>query len=113
MAGDWLRGPWQLAVGNIDMAVSKTSPGAYALGHSDGSTFYISYVGRSDGNVNKRLKDHVGKYQHFKYEYFPSPKAAFDKECELFHAFGETALDNKVHPDRPENSGWKCPFCKN
>jgi hypothetical protein len=39
-------------------------------------------------------------------------KAAFEKECHLFHDFGETSLDNKIHPARPSGSNWKCPRCR-
>jgi hypothetical protein len=63
--------------------------------------------------VNGRLKNWIGgRYPYFKFDYFGSAKAAFEKECHLFHDFGETSLDNKVHPTGPENSNWKCPRCR-
>ena len=91
-----------------------TAPGAYALGRVNGDTFYVDYVGRSDSDLNDRLKDWTDSsvYTHFKYGFFQSAKAAFDKECALFHDFGETAkLHNSIHPDRPSGSGWKCLRC--
>lgn len=36
-------------------AVGETSPGNYALGYLDGSTFAVFYVGRSDSDVNASL----------------------------------------------------------
>jgi len=108
-----LRGPYPLDEQTIDRVVTETSSGAYALGKTKDTTFYIKYVGRSDDDVNGRLKDHVGEYEQFKYEYYPSAKAAFEKECQLWHDFGEPegTLDNKSHPDRPDGTGWKCPRC--
>jgi hypothetical protein len=104
-----LNGPYPLTDDDINKNVTRTSPGAYALGYSANGSFYIDYVGRSDGDVNKRLHDHVGKYRQFKFDYFGSAKAAFQKECHLYHDF--TPKDNKAHPARPTNSGWSCPVC--
>ena len=113
MASSGLKGPHTLSADGVDRAVTKTSAGAYALGCVDTqNTFAISYVGRSDNDIGKRLKDHIGKYKQFKFDYFGSPKAAFEKECNLYHDFGETALDNNIHPARPADSDWKCPRCK-
>lgn len=109
MASTGLRGPFPLTQNGIDSNVKKTSAGAYALGKVENGTFYIRYVGRSDNDVNDRLHDHVGKYSRFKYEYYGSAKAAFEKECRLYHDFKPT--NNKVHPSRPAGSGWKCPRC--
>jgi hypothetical protein len=110
MATSGLSGPHALTNKGIDDAVTQTSAGAYALGRSDSNTFYISYVGRSDSDLNARLKNHVGNYTQFKFGYLGSPKAAFEKECNLYHDFNPP--DNSIHPDRPKNSGWKCPRCK-
>ena len=111
MAATGLHGPFRLDQTSINNQVTHTSPGAYALGRHVGDTFYVDYVGRSDSDLASRLSDWVGNYQYFKFGYFASPKAAFEKECHLFHDFGETALDNKVHPARPAGSGWRCPRC--
>lgn len=88
-----------------------TGPGAYALGRQVGETFYVDYVGRSDADLNGRLKDWVSsKYTHFKHGFLETAKAAFEHECKMFHDFGGTAkLDNKVHPARPQGTNPKCP----
>jgi hypothetical protein len=104
-----LRGPFALTVDGINTAVKSTSSGAYALGYSKDNTFYVDYVGRSDSDVANRLKNHVGSYKQFKYEYYGSARAAFDKECRLYHDFKPG--NNKIHPDRPNGSGWSCPVC--
>jgi len=103
----------------IDQMVKKKSPGVdvpgvYVLDKSSTAPFHVDYVGRSDDDLNARLKTHVGSvYKYFKFDYATSPKNAFEKECELYHDFGgpQGKLDNKVHPDRPAGSGWKCPKC--
>lgn len=113
MASLGMEGPFDLTNESIDRNITKTSAGNYALGYVTDGTFYVRYVGRSDTDVNKRLKDHVGKHKSFKYSYASSPKAAFEKECNNFHDFGEEKkLENDIHPDRPKNSDWKCPRCK-
>lgn len=114
MASLGMNGPYDLATAEVDMVVTKTSPGNYALGYvNDKKTFIVQYIGRSDSDVNGRLKAWVGKkYKKFKYSYASSAKAAFEKECDNYHDFGESdELDNSSHPDRPDGSGWKCPRC--
>jgi hypothetical protein len=111
MASSGLQGPFALNDTTIDKVVTKTSAGAYALVWADANgTFHISYVGRSDGDVNKRLHDHAGKYAQFKCDYFGSSKSAFEKECNLYHDFNPP--DNTVHPARPSGSSWTCPRCR-
>jgi len=108
-----LRGPYALDNKIIDQVITRTSAGAYALGKVSDETFCVSYVGRSDDDINDRLKKWVGgKYSEFKFEYYASPKAAFEKECNLYHDFGENRkLDNDVHPKRPDGTNWQCPRC--
>lgn len=109
MKSSGLYGPYTLSEQSITNNVTHTSPGAYALGETREGTFYISYVGRSDCDVADRLQDHVGKYEQFKYGYLDSAKAAFEKECRLYHDFEPP--DNKVHPARPQNANWVCLVC--
>jgi len=114
MASLGMQGSYALDLSTIDQQVTKKSPGNYALGYLKDSTFYVQYVGRADIDINARLKQHVGEgYQRFKFSYATSPKAAFEKECRNYHDFGgpDGKLKNKYHPDRPANSGWKCPVC--
>ena len=110
-----MNGAYTLNTNVINEKVTTTSPGNYALGCVKEGAFYVQYVGRADADVASRLKQHVSeKYKSFKFSYATSPKAAFEKECENYHDFGgvEGNLDNKIHPDRPKNAGWKCPRCK-
>lgn len=113
MSTPTLSGPYPLTSDGVDNAITQTSAGAYALGKLDTSDnkFIIHYVGRSDDDLNARLKQHVLLwYPQFKAAYATSSKNAFEMECELYHAYGIHG-DNKVHPARPAYSGWKCPCC--
>jgi len=107
-----LSGPHRLDAETIATIVSRKSPGTFALGRSEGQTFYIRYVGRSDEDVAAALAQHIGDYQHFKFCYFGSPRPAFEKECQLYHDFGEAKLNNKFHPLRPPSGNWHCPRCR-
>lgn len=105
-----LFGPHPLTVAAVDQAVQGMGPGAYALGSKAASGgLLVAYVGRSDSDLNDRLKDHVGNYSHFKYGFFNTPDLAFAKECRLFHDFDTNA--NQVHPARPKGSLVRCPVC--
>lgn len=114
MASLNMDGPYLFNKDKVDEVVTRTSAGNYALGYvNDENTFIVQYVGRADIDVNARLKQHAGEpYKRFKFSYASSPKVAFEKECRNYHDFGESKkLRNKIHPDRPKNSSWKCPCC--
>lgn len=113
MANTGLDGPYALSNEEIDRVVTRISPGVYVLGHSENGTFYVKYVGRSDNNINSRLKQWVEQYVQFKFGYFSSPKAAFEREGTIYHDFGgpNGSLDNKNHPQRPEGTDWQCSRC--
>lgn len=115
MADTGLFGPHALNVKTIDTVVIGVGAGAYALGRHSAAGYYVDYVGRSDGDLNGRLKQWAaeGKYSHFKYGFLDSPQNAFFYECRLYHDFGglKGQLDNAVHPARPQGTGWKCPHC--
>lgn len=105
-----LFGPHELTQAAVDRAVVGTGPGAYALGEQNSSGgINVSYVGRSDEDLNARLKDWIGSYKHFKYGFYPTAEAAFMKECRLYHHFNTAA--NQIHPARPAGSNAKCPVC--
>lgn len=107
MPSSGLSGPYELSKKSVTAQVTRYSPGAYALGYSKNNTFYIKYVGRSDDDVADRIGDHVGEYEEFKFGYLNSAKAAFEKECNLYHDFDPE--DNKVHPARTKGMNWECP----
>ncbi len=83
----------------INEVVTQQSPGAYALDQShDSGPFHITYVGRSDTDVNASLQERVGKYKRFKFEYYPSAEEAYQKECALYHDFPTPPAHRIAHP---------------
>lgn len=74
-----MQGFYNLTSSAIDSNITK-SLSNYALGYVKDSTFFAKYNGRSDIDVNSRLKDHLfEKYSKFKFSYANSPKAALKK----------------------------------
>jgi len=55
-----MSGSYLLSDAAIDEALTRTSPGNYALGYLDGDAFRVFYVGRSDSDVKRRLHEWVG-----------------------------------------------------
>ena len=108
-----LSGPFSFTPQTIDAVITKKSPGVYALGYTFNNTFYIQRVGRSDFDLNARLKsdEYKGKYNQFKALYYPTADAAFHAECELWHTYGLTD-SNPNHPARPTGKNHKCNHCK-
>lgn len=107
-----MKGPFELKEEMINAQIKGWSPGNYALGHIKGNAFVVKYVGRSDTDVNGRIKDWIGHYTHFKWSYASSEKMAYDKECRNYHDFGENQnLDVDKHPSPPKGEKWKCMVC--
>jgi hypothetical protein len=106
-----LSGPFRLTYDGIEGAVKRRSPGVYALGYAapDGK-FFVNSIGRCDMDLRARLREHIGSAMLFKYDYFPSPRAAFERECELFHDLRPPG--NRIHPDRPKGTTLDCPRCR-
>ena len=69
-----MSGSYPLSDEAIDEALTRTSPGNYALGYMDGDTFDVFYVGRSDSDVRQRLHEWVGMPS--RYENYASPAKA-------------------------------------
>ena len=110
-----MTGPYVLTAEEIDRVVTRKSPGNYALGYTVPSgLFVLTYVGRSDSDLNQELKATVTRtYQEFKYSYAYNLKHGFEKECRNYHDFGRNRkLLNNSHPSRPDGSDWHCPKCR-
>ena len=54
-----MNGSYPLTDAAVEETVTRTSPGNYALGYMDGSTFTVFYIGRSDSDVRTRLHEWV------------------------------------------------------
>ncbi len=103
-------GPFPLTRENVDSLLWFVSPGTYALGKmSSKGVMEIEYVGRADDNLNKCLKEHIGRYSYFAVTRHASPHEAHEHECALYHDFGPP--DNAGHPRPPEGDGGACPHC--
>ncbi|AMK78455.1 MULTISPECIES: hypothetical protein [Methylomonas] len=114
MASLDMQGAYDLSNAKINELITESAEGNYALGIINQKTnkFVVKYVGRSETDLNARLKQHVGRYPKFKFSYAASPKAAFEKVCQNYHDFGGSKkLLNHVHPTRPADVDWKCPCC--
>jgi hypothetical protein len=111
MAQTGLLGPYRLTFDGIQTAIANPMPGVFALGHLDGSgRFCVTRVGRSDDDVSSALRDFIGSENYFKFDVLSSSKAAFEKECGLYHDFSPRG--NRIHPARPPQSDWTCPHCR-
>lgn len=101
-----LMGPYSTNL--VDVYITKVAPGVYVLSR-DGKVAH--YVGRSDIDVGARVKQSSSEkagYTHFWFEYAPSPKEAYDMECELYHKYSPP--DNINHPAAPLGTNWRCPI---
>jgi len=112
MAIPAMNGDYAVTKKGIDDAVKMIKPGVYLLGAIQGDKFIVERTGRSDKNLNGRLNDYEGQYQHFKFAYCSNAEQAFYAECELWHAYANKNV--QIHPDRPEGTKYLCPvnqFC--
>ncbi|MBI1648783.1 hypothetical protein [Hyphomicrobium sulfonivorans] len=112
MAGKMgLLGPYRLSFEGIDGAVARRSAGVYALGRMDRmGNFQVRHIGRSDSDVASKLRECIGSDAMFKFTFFGTAQAAFEKECELFHDFSPPG--NRIHPGRCKGTRWECPRCR-
>lgn len=112
MASLNMQGPYSLTNEEINKRITKKSAGNYAYGYIKDGIFYVKYVGRADSDLNERIKHGVGQYEEFKFSYAINAKAAFEEECRNYHDFGGSdKLDNDIHPDKPDNTDYECPYC--
>lgn len=102
---------------SIDMNVEK-SIGNFLLGITVKGLFKVKYIGRSDIDLQQRLKElqKNDEYTDFKFFYSPDPITAYKKECNDYHTFlnnTEFKLDNDTHPQKPKDApdSLICPFC--
>jgi hypothetical protein len=103
-----LFGPHKFTQENINLHVATKGIGVYALDKTKDANFKVSYVGRSDDDLPGRIADHLDEgYQHFKYGYFKTTLAAFERECRIYHDFEPP--DNIIHPDAPDGTNYTCP----
>jgi len=80
-----MKGSYSFDSATIENTVDKGKVGNYALGYTEGDTFYPKYVGRSDndlqGELKAKLPTRSPTRQRFKFSYAGSSREAFEKEC--------------------------------
>src|SRR5438105_7089484 len=107
MAAPRLSDPHALEDGIIDVEVTATSPGVFALDSDSEGPFTVAFVGRADTDLNPELHRYVRGYRFFKFAYCSSAKDAFEAECELYH--DKKPPHNISHP--VGTAGANCPRC--
>ena len=98
----------------IDRLIPPNTIGNYVLGYRESANeIQIKYVGRSDTDLNRRLKEHLSdSYEAFMFNIQNTPEEAYIEECWNWHGCdGEEWLDDEIHPDRPEGCTEICPVC--
>lgn len=108
----FMKGCYDLTKEKIENNVKDKSIGYYILGEFIKNDFIVKCVGRSDSDLKQSLKDYIGKYSKFQFQYTDTDEDAFNEECKNYHKYGESEkLDNKDHPKRPYGFSWQCPKC--
>lgn len=110
-----MEGAYPINTKSVDANVRKGAIGNYALGIVGQGQFVVKYVGRSDTDLNERIKDHIGEpYTYFMFSYAENVAQAYQKECVNYHDYVDPGyrLDNEIHPDKPKGySHLKCIRC--
>ena len=118
MASLGMLGPFALTDIDVNKRVPENVMGNYAFLQKKWLTdeYLVRYVGRSDSDLKKEIKQQVKTDRakgctHFKYSIAKSVKEAFEKECKNYHDFGESeCLYNDIHPAKPAGTKYECPI---
>ena len=113
---------YDLTYDEINNNIEEGRIGNYAFGYlNNKGRFVVRYVGRSDTDLNDRIKHGITdmetdpslRYERFKFSYAESAIEAYEKECRNYHDFGgdEGMLTNKDHPAKPSGYSGVCPVC--
>lgn len=102
----------RLNVINVKKHVPRNATGVYFLASKSDKGFIIKYIGRSDLRLRARLLQHakVKKYEYFSFQITDTILEAYRIECREYHN-AIPFLDNKIHPRKPKNLDYKCPYC--
>ena len=102
-----MNGPFIFNEAEISEKIRNNVIGTYILSSGDN---VAHYVGRSDTNLNVRLKQHLNdpqNYTQFWFEITASSLEAYSLECKWYHKYNPK--DNNYHPAVPPGAAWKCP----
>ena len=97
---------------NVKKQVPKNATGVYFLASKENNRFIIRYIGRSDLRLRERLLQHTRnkKYEYFSFQVTKTILEAYRIECREYHNAVDF-LDNKIHPRKPKNLDYRCPYC--
>ena len=117
MASLDMLGPFALTDAEVNKIVPENVMGNYAFLQKKwlAGEYIVRYVGRSDSDLKKEIKqqmktDRAEGCTYFMFSIAKSKKGAFEKECRNYHDFGgNTKLHNKNHPDKPDGTEYECP----
>ena len=92
--------------------VPSRTPGTYLLSRRQVGTF--NYVGRSDRDLQSRIRDHIGSgYTRYWFAGTTTALEAYVFECRYFQMRGGSLrLDNLINPAIPVDSWATCPVCR-
>lgn len=91
----------------VNFYVESKSMGIYLFSRNG---YTVDYVGRSDNDINARIKSSAKEgygYKYFWFDYATSPMDAYKKECFYYHKYNPP--DNSIHPAVPSGTNWRCP----
>ena len=102
---------FRLTEKKVKEMVPKNATGVYFLANKINDQFVLKYVGRSDTKLRHRLLQHAKtkKYRYFAFQITETLLEAYRIECREYH--NAVDLDNKIHPRKPKNLDYKCPYC--
>jgi len=108
----FLAGPFALTRGEAISRVPSRTPGTCLLSRRQVGTF--NYVGRSDRDLQSRIRDHIGSgYTRYWFAGTTTALEAYVFECSYFQMRGGSLrLDNLIHPAIPVDSWATCPVCR-
>ena len=117
MASLGMLGPFALTDVEVNKRVPENVMGNYAFLQKKWLTskYIVCYVGRSDTDLKKEIKqqmktDRAKGCTHFMHCIAKTKKEAFEKECRNYHDFGGSDyLNNDIHPATPAGTTYKCP----
>lgn len=103
--GQNYNGPFPLTAEGVWDYVEANSIGTYILAVeqvTESGTFSADYIGRSDGRLGWRLRDHVEEDLDdvFWFRYCDTADEAYQEEMRLYDALCDT-IRNDVKPARP------------
>ncbi len=90
--------------------VPKNILGLFQLARGEEPESTVAFIGHSYTDLRETMREYLGKgYTHCQWVRLPWDKEVYEMHCRLYHHYGGyRRLDNKAHPEPPENQRWMC-----